>query len=144
METKIKIKAVGYDGYKVDCKYVAVVDDEGVISESIRRLVDTRIPRGAFIEVFDAYSGIASRMLGVDTAKVNVSEIRFSGKDDSEGVIFKGKLDTEFGGAKFTTPRLKYQISESAEAADTTVEVTRLYDEVKRYLDGESADLEEL
>ena len=140
---KVRIKAVGWDGAKVDCKYIAIHEDEnGIITESEHRLIDTRIPRQAFCECFEAFSEIAGRVLGLDTHAVE--EVRFSGKDDNEGLMLKGIIETGFGRGRFSTPRVKYLASDSVVASDLTTEISRLYDEVKRYLDGEGAELEEL
>lgn len=140
---KVRIKAVGWDGTKVDCKYIAIHEDEnGIITESEHRLIDTRIPREAFCECFEAFSEIAGRILGLNSRFVE--EVRFSGKDDNEGVMLKGTVVTVYGRGRFSTPRVKYLASDSAVATDLTAEISHLYDEVKRYLDGEGAELEEL
>lgn len=155
MEKTFELKTFKIGMFGVDCKYIlAETADDGVKTENEYHVKVSRPIHPDLEALFEKdLTAIVAKILdnteylaaveGVGYNPIKPTAISFAGQNDNIGISIQGTIDTKFGRVTFKTPRIKYQTSESAVAADLTVFADKIVDEAHAYLfENKAAELE--
>lgn len=142
---EITIKRVKFDGTWIECSYIKseVINDVEVVTE--QKIKDYREPNEALFKLTkgEKMKDVIAAMLERETLDGIVPvEIAFSGKGEKRAATIKTKIFTPYGTAVVTLPKVKFMETASKVAVMLTAMYEPLIDEMKKYLEGESAELE--
>ena len=153
MEQNFELKSLKLDIFGLDCKYkLTEVDEKDVETTHDNHVKDSRPIHQDLVRLFSedltkivvCVLGYASDFdaINFDTSFIKPQGISFAGKDDNIGIVISGTRRTNYGDAKFKTPRIKFKAGSTSVDAALTVFADAVVNEAYAYLfDGKVAEL---